>query len=144
MLPVAEVNDPAIIRRNRKMVSINGALAVDFAGQVMADTIGPQQYSGVGGQELFVIGAHDSEGGKSTICLHSTAHVQGRTISTIVPQLALGTRVTTPRHHVQYIVTEHGVANLGMLTDDERARALIEIADPQFRDELRAAARETG
>jgi acyl-CoA hydrolase len=142
MLPVAEVNDPAIIRRNRKMVSINGALAVDFAGQVMADTIGPQQYSGVGGHELFVIGAHDSEGGKSTICLHSTAHVQGRTISTIVPQLASGTRVTTPRHHVQYIVTEHGVVNLGMLTDDERARALIEIAHPQFRDELRAAARQ--
>jgi acyl-CoA hydrolase len=144
MLPVAQVNDPAIIRRNRKMVSINGALAVDFAGQVMADTIGPQQYSGVGGQELFVVGAHDSEGGKSAICLHSTAHVQGRTISTIVPQLALGTRVTTPRHHVQYIVTEHGAANLGMLTDNERGRALIEIADPQFRDELRQAAHETG
>lgn len=141
MLPVAQVNDPAIIRRNRKMVSINGALAVDLAGQVMADTLGPQQYSGVGGHELFVIGAHDSEGGKSAICLHSTAHVQGRTISTIVPHLPLGTQVTTPRHHVQYVVTEHGSANLGMLTDNERAHALIEIAHPKFRDELRDAVR---
>ncbi len=141
MLPVAQVNDPAIVRRNRKMVSINGALAVDLSGQVMADTLGARQYSGVGGHELFVIGAHDSDGGKSTICLHSTVSVNGQTISTIVPALPLGTRVTTPRHHVQYVVTEYGVANLGMLTDDERAQALIAVAHPDFRDELRAAAR---
>lgn len=144
MLPVAQVNDPSIVRRNRKMVSINGALAVDLSGQVMADTLGARQYSGVGGHELFVIGAHDSEGGKSTICLHSTVPVDGRAISTIVAALPLGTRVTTPRHHVQYVVTEHGVANLGMLTDDERAQALIAIAHPDFRDELRAAARDVG
>jgi acyl-CoA hydrolase len=141
MLPVAQVNDPAIIRRNRRMVSINGALAVDLSGQVMADTLGARQYSGVGGHELFVIGAHDSEGGKSMICLHSTARVQERTISTIVAALPLGTRVTTPRHHVQYVVTEHGVADLGLLTDSERADALCTVAHPQFRDELRAAAR---
>jgi acyl-CoA hydrolase len=142
MLPVAEVNDPAIIRRNRLMVSINGALAVDLSAQVMADTIGPRQYSGVGGHELFVIGAHDSDGGKSIICLHSTARSEGKTISTIVSSLPLGTPVTTPRHHVQYVITEHGVANLGLLTDVERAHALIDIAHPDFRDELRAAARE--
>ena len=142
LLPVPMVNDPAIIRRNRKMVSINAALAVDLAGQVMADTLGPQQYSGVGGQELFVMGSRDSVGGKSTICLHATANVQGRTISAIVPQFQLGTRVTTPRHHVQYVVTEYGVADLNGLTDAGRAQALIEIAHPQFRDELRAAARE--
>lgn len=141
MLPVAQVNDPAIIRRNRRMVSINGALGVDLAGQVMADTLGARQYSGVGGHELFVIGAHDSDGGKSMICLHSTAHVQARTVSTIVAALPLGTRVTTPRHHVQYVVTEHGVADLGLLTDSERAAALCAIAHPDFRDELRAAAR---
>ncbi|MFI5396985.1 MAG: acetyl-CoA hydrolase/transferase family protein [Candidatus Binatia bacterium] len=142
MLPVAQVNDPAIIRRARLMVSINGALAVDLSGQVMADTIGARQYSGVGGHELFVIGAHDSDGGKSIICLHSTARSEGKTISTIVPYLPLGTPVTTPRHHVQYVITEHGAANLGMLTDAERAHALIDIAHPDFRDELRAAARE--
>jgi acyl-CoA hydrolase len=140
LLPVTLVNDPAIIRRNHRMVSINGALAVDLSGQIMADTIGPSQYSGVGGHELFVIGAHDSEDGKSIICLRSTATVQGKRISTIVPNLPLGTRVTTPRHHVQFVVTEYGAANLGMMTDRERARALAEIAHPDFRDELRGAA----
>jgi acyl-CoA hydrolase len=142
LLPVAQVNDPAIIRRNRHMVSINGALAVDLSGQVMADTIGPRQYSGVGGHELFVIGAHDSAEGKSIICLHSTARPGGKTVSTISASLPAGTPVSTPRHHVQYVITEHGVAHLGMLTDCQRAQALIEIADPAFRDDLRAAARE--
>ena len=136
MLPVQQVNDPAIIRRNRRMVSINGAIAIDLAGQVMADTIGPRQYSGVGGHELFVIGAHDSEGGRSIICLHSTATVDGETVSTIVPTLPAGTPVSTPRHHVQYVVTEHGVANLGMLTARERRDALMAIAHPDFRAEL--------
>ncbi len=140
LLPVAQVNDPAVIRRNRRMVSINGALAVDLSGQVMADTIGPRQYSGVGGHELFVIGAHHSANGKSIICVRSTARVDGQVRSTIVAALPLGTPVTTPRHHVQYVVTEHGVANLGMLTDVERARALAEVAHPDFRAELRAAA----
>lgn len=140
LLPVMEVNDPSIIRRNRNMVSINGALAVDLSGQVMADTIGPRQYSGVGGHELFTIGARESPNGKSMICLHSTATVEGKRISTLVPALPLGTRVSTPRHHVQYVVTEYGAADLAMLTDTERAQALVEIAHPDFRDELRAAA----
>jgi acyl-CoA hydrolase len=140
LLPVAQVNDPAIIRRNRRMVSINGALAVDLSGQVMADTIGARQYSGVGGHELFVIGAHDSHEGKSVICLHSTARVAGKTVSTIVAGFPLGTPISTPRHHVQYVITEHGLANLGMLTDTQRMQALIEIAHPDFRDELRRAA----
>jgi acyl-CoA hydrolase len=144
MLPVLQVNDPAVIRRNRSMVSINGALAVDLAGQVTAEAIGPRQYSGVGGHELFVMGAHDSPGGKSMICLHSTAQVAGTTISTIVAALPRGGRVTTPRQHVQLVVTEHGVADLGMLTDAERAEALIGIAHPAFRDELRAAAVDLG
>jgi len=137
MLPVAQVNDPAIIRLNRRMVSINGALSVDLSGQVMADTVGARQYSGVGGHELFVVGARDSDGGKSIICLHATAQVGGQTISTIVKHLACGTPVSTPRHHVQYIVTEYGVANLGMLTDVQRAGALAEIAHPDFRAQLR-------
>jgi len=141
LLPVMQVNDPAVIRRNRKMVSINGALAVDFTGQVMADTVGPRQYSGVGGHELFVIGASESAGGKSFLCLHSTARVDGKTVSTIVPALPAGTPVTTPRHHVQYVVTEHGVAEIGMLTNEQRAERLINIAHPDLREELRAAAR---
>ncbi|MDX2169702.1 MAG: acetyl-CoA hydrolase/transferase C-terminal domain-containing protein [Deltaproteobacteria bacterium] len=136
MLPVMQVNDPAIIRQNRRMVSINGAIAVDLNGQVMADTIGPRQYSGVGGHELFVIGAHDSDGGHSIICLHSTATVNGAPVSSIVPALPAGTPVSTPRHHVQYVVTEHGIANLGMLTARERRAALIAIAHPDFRAEL--------
>jgi acyl-CoA hydrolase len=142
MLPVAQVNDPAIIRQNRRMVSINGALAVDLFGQIMADTLGTRQYSGVGGHELFVAGAHSSHEGKSIICMRSTATVEGKTVSTIVAQLPCGTPVTTPRHHVQYVVTEHGVANLGMLPARARARALIEIAHPDFRDELRAQAEQ--
>jgi acyl-CoA hydrolase len=139
MLPVAQVNDPAIIRRNRRMVSINGAIAIDLSGQVMADTIGPRQYSGVGGHELFVIGAGASVEGKSIICLHSSATVGGQTVSSIVATLPAGTAVTTPRHHVQYVVTEYGVADLTMLTARERAAALVRIAHPDFRDELEAA-----
>jgi acyl-CoA hydrolase len=136
LLPVAQVNDPAIIRLNRRMVSINGALAVDLNGQVMADTIGPRQYSGVGGHELFVVGAHDAVDGKSVICLHSTATADGRRVSTIAAELPGGTPVTTPRHHVQYVITEHGVASLGMLTARERRDALVSIAHPDFRDAL--------
>ena len=138
MLPVMQVNDPAVIRRNRRMVSINGAIAIDLSGQVMADTIGPRQYSGVGGHELFVIGAHDGEDGRSIICLHSTATVNGTTVSSIVPSLPCGTPTTTPRHHVQYVVTEYGIANLGMLTANQRREALIGIAHPDFQAELRA------
>jgi acyl-CoA hydrolase len=137
MLPVMQVNDPAIIRSNRRMVSINGAIAVDLSGQVMADTVGPRQYSGVGGHELFVVGAHDSEEGKSIICLRSTVTVDGGPVSSIVAGLPAGTPVTTPRHHVQYVVTEHGIANLSMLTARQRRAALIDIAHPDFRGELR-------
>src|SRR5262249_60496968 len=110
------------------MVSINGALAIDLSGQLMADTIGPRQYSGVGGHELFVIGAHDCPDGKSIICLRSTATVGGERVSTIVAALPAGTPITTPRHHLQYVVTEHGVADLGRRTGGQRARAAGEIA----------------
>jgi acyl-CoA hydrolase len=136
MLPVAQVNDPSIIRRNRRVVSINGAIAVDLTGQIMADTIGARQYSGVGGHELFVVGAGLSVGGRSIICLHSTATVDGQRVSSIVAHLPLGTPITTPRHHVQYVVTEHGIANLSMATARERAAALIAVAHPDFRGEL--------
>lgn len=137
MVPVHEVNDPAIIRQNRRMVSINGAIALDLYGQIMADTVGTRQYSGVGGHELFVIGAQDCPQGKSIICLHSTAQVGGSAVSSITAQLPAGTPITTPRHHLQYVVTEHGIANLALLTARQRAQALIDIAHPDFRAELR-------
>lgn len=139
-LPVQFVNDPAIIRRNPRMVSINGALAIDLHGQVMADTLHGQQYSGVGGQEEFVMGARESEGGQTFFCLRSTAGRGDQRVSTIVANLD-GGLVTTPRHHLQFVVTEHGVADLSLSTDRERGEALIRIAHPDFREGLASALR---
>ncbi|HLK11009.1 MAG TPA: acetyl-CoA hydrolase/transferase C-terminal domain-containing protein [Candidatus Binatia bacterium] len=139
MLPVSAVNDPALHRRLRRFVSINGALAVDLAGQVAADRLGTRQYSGVGGHEAFVTGASEAPGGKSIVCLGSTATVAGRRVSTIVAALPAGTSVTTPRHHVQWVVTEYGAVDLSALPDVERARALVDLAHPDFREDLRAA-----
>ncbi len=139
MLPVSAVNDPAVVGRMDKFVSVNGALAVDLLGQVAADYIGGRQYSGVGGHELFVTGAEGAPHGKSFLCLKSTASVNGERRSTIVARLGGDIAVTTPRHHVQQIVTEFGVAHIEGLGDRERARALVEIAHPDFRDELREA-----
>ncbi len=141
MLPVSAVNDPALHRRLRRFVSVNAALAIDLAGQVVADHIGGRQYSGVGGHEAFVMGASEAPGGKSVICLKSTATVDGRRVSTIVPHLDPGATVTTPRHHVQWVVTEHGAVDLSVLGDRGRAEALVGLAHPDFRDALRAAMR---
>ncbi len=137
-LPVSRVNDPASIARNRRMVSINGALSVDLAGQIVADTIGGRQYSGIGGHEDFVAGAGFSEGGHSIVCLASTASVAGRRVSRIASQLPAGALVTTPRHHADVVVTEFGAAELAGRTVEERAEALLAIAHPELRDELRA------
>ncbi|MGH7895024.1 MAG: acetyl-CoA hydrolase/transferase family protein [Candidatus Binatia bacterium] len=139
MLPVSATNEPSLLRRLRRFVSVNGALTVDLFGQVAADHVGGRQYSGVGGAESFVMGAGEAPGGKSLLCLKSTATVGGRAISTIVPELPGGTLVTTPRHHVQYVVTEHGAVDLSPLGDRARAEALIGIAHPDFRDALRVA-----
>jgi acyl-CoA hydrolase len=137
MLPVSAVNEPSLLRSLPRFVSINGALAIDLSGQVSADRVTSRQYSGVGGHESFVTGASEAPGGRSFLCLKSTATVHGKTISTIVPSLAPGATVTTPRHHVQWVVTEQGAADLSTMTDDERAEALIAIAHPDFRAELR-------
>ncbi len=139
MLPVSAVNDPALHRRLRRFVSVNGALAVDLFGQVAADHVGGQQYSGIGGHEAFVTGAGEAPGGRSFVCLKSTALVGGRRVSTVVPRLPDGMLVTTARHHVQHVVTEHGVADLSRLGDRGRAQALVGLAHPEFRGELRAA-----
>jgi 4-hydroxybutyrate CoA-transferase len=121
------------------MIAINSALEVDLTGQVCADSIGTHLFSGVGGQMDFMRGAALSPGGKAIIALPSTA--KGSQLSRIVPTLVPGAGVTTTRAHVQYIVTEYGVAFLHGKSVRERARALISIAHPDFRDELTAWAK---
>ncbi len=132
--PTAYTNDPALIARNDNMVAINSALQVDLTGQVCSDSIGSQFYSGIGGQVDFLRGASRSKGGKPIIAISSTA--KNGTISRIVPILSPGAGVVTSRGLVRYVVTEHGVAYLHGKTIRERARALIQIADPKFRAEL--------
>ena len=109
-------------------------MAVDLLGQVVADTIGPLQYTGIGGQVDFMRGAARSKGGKAVIALPSTA--KGGTVSRIVASLPAGAAVTTMRADVDYVVTEHGVAHLRGMRMRDRAEALLAIADPAFRDEL--------
>jgi acyl-CoA hydrolase len=121
------------------MVTINGALAVDLAGQVVADTIGGTQFSGVGGHEDFVSGPGLDSSDRSLICLPSTTMVNGILTSRIMGILPAGSVVSTPRHQVDTIITEFGVAELEGRTIRERAHALAAIAHPQFRDELLAS-----
>lgn len=132
--PFNYVNCPEVIARNDNMVSINSALQADFTGQVASDTIGYRQYSGTGGQLDFVRGATHSKGGRSILAFHSTA--QGGKTSRIVPRLDEGAVVTTTRADVDIIITEYGIANLRGKSFPERAKALISIAHPDFRDEL--------
>ncbi|MFO7591841.1 MAG: acetyl-CoA hydrolase/transferase C-terminal domain-containing protein [Acidimicrobiia bacterium] len=139
-LPVDAVNTPNMIAANRDMVTINGALLVDLAGQVAADTIGPRQYSGIGGHEDFVAVSGFQLSDRALICLPSASEVDGVQLPRIVDRFPPGTSVTTPRHHVDVVVTEFGVAELAGRTVRERALALAGIAHPKFRDELTAAA----
>ncbi|MGD1997204.1 MAG: acetyl-CoA hydrolase/transferase C-terminal domain-containing protein [Anaerolineae bacterium] len=134
------VNDPFVIAQNYRQIAINSAIEVDLTGQVCADSIGPKLYSGVGGQLDFIYGASRSEGGVPVIALPSTA--RGGEISRIVPMLKRGAGVVTTRYHVHYVVTEYGVAHLYGKTIRQRAKALIRIAHPKFRDELTKAAKE--
>jgi acetyl-CoA hydrolase len=141
--PTEYVNDPFVIAQNEMMVSINSALEVDLTGQVCADSIGPKLYSGVGGQVDFIYGTSRSKGGKPIIALPSTATLRdGTRLSRIVPMLKLGAGVVTSRNHVHYVATEFGVAYLYGKTIRQRAHALIEIAHPDFREELERKARE--
>ncbi len=125
------VNDVSVIKQNPKMVAINSAIEVDLTGQVCADSIGPNMYSGVGGQMDFIRGASLSEGGKAIIALPS---VTSKGISRIVPSLKMGAGVVTTRAHVHYVVTEYGVANLYGKTIKNRVKALVEIAHPDHRE----------
>ncbi len=136
MHPVDYTNDPYVIGQNDHLVAINSALQVDLLGQVVADTIGPLQYTGIGGQVDFVRGAARSKEGKAVIALPSTA--KKGTISRIVATLPPGAAVTTMRADVDYVVTEHGIAQLKGRRMRERAEALLAIADPVFRPALEA------
>ncbi len=132
------VNDPFVIAQNKKMVAINSAIEIDLTGQVCSDSIGTRFYSGIGGQVDFIRGAAHSDGGKPIIALPSTTK-DGK-ISRIVPILQPGAGVVTSRGDVHYVVTEFGTAQLFGKSVKERAKALINIAHPKFRDELMAYA----
>lgn len=134
--PVDHVNDPNVIAQNDNVVSINSAIQVDLMGQINAEVVKGMQFSGVGGQVDFIRGARMSKGGRSIIALPSTA--AGGKISKIVPFIDHGACITTPRTEVDYIVTEYGIAHLWGKTLRERAKALIAIANPDFREELAA------
>lgn len=132
--PTSYTNDPALIARNDKMVAINSALQIDLTGQVCSDSIGNKFYSGIGGQVDFLRGASRSKGGKPIIAVSSTA--KDGAISRIVPMLSPGAGVVTSRGLIRYVVTEYGVAYLHGKSIRERAKALIEVAHPKFREEL--------
>jgi acyl-CoA hydrolase len=139
-LPVDVVNNPDVIARNRRIVTINGALAIDIQGQVVADSLEGRQFSGIGGHEDFVSGPGLSLEDRSLLCLPSTAVIDGELKSRIVPWFEAGAVITTPRHQIDVVVTEYGIAELQGRTVHQRGEALAAIAHPDFRDELVEAA----
>lgn len=136
--PTEYVNDPFVIAQNERMVAINSAIEVDLTGQICADSIGHKLYSGVGGQLDFIYGASRSKDGVPIIALPSTAKDFSRIVATLKP----GAGVVTTRNHVRYVVTEYGIADLYGKTIKQRAQSLINIAAPQFREELTRQAKE--
>ena len=140
MHPVDYTNDPYLAGQNDKLHAINATMQIDFMGQCGSESLGASPYSGTGGQSDFVRAANRSNGGKAFIVLPSTA--KDDTISRIVPTLSPGTHVTTSKNDINYVVTEYGVAQLRGKTAKQRAEALIGIAHPNFRAELREAAKK--
>jgi acetyl-CoA hydrolase len=137
------VNNPFTVAQNSRMVAINSAIEVDLTGQICADSIGPRFYSGVGGQFDFIYGASLSEGGIPIIALPSTLTASdGKLVSRINPLLKPGAGITTTRNHVHYIATEYGIVDLYGKTIRQRAKLLISIAHPAFRDDLSFQAAE--
>ena len=143
-LPVNETNLPAVIAGNDRVVAINSTTQLDLQGQAASESAGHRHLSGTGGQLEFVRGAYASRGGKSFVCLASTYERHGVRHSRIVPELTPGNIVTTPRTDVMYVVTEFGITCLKGKSVPERARALISIAHPDFREELERRAYELG
>ena len=140
--PVDYTNSPNVIMRNSRAISINNTTQIDLQGQAASESDGHRHISGTGGQLQFVRGAYASNGGKSFICLASTYERRGQRRSRIVLNLTQGNVVTTPRSDVMYVVTEYGIVNLKGKSVAERAKALISIAHPDFREELERQAYE--
>ena len=146
-MEVGYTNDPAVIRQNRKMVSVNTALQIDLMGQCSSEAIGTLQISGTGGQTETASGARQSEGGKSIIALHSTASVKNEAgererRSTILSVQPAGTVISLMRADIDYVVTEYGIASLRGASLRDRAAALIGIAHPDYREQLACEARK--
>jgi itaconate CoA-transferase len=137
--PVDYVNDPAVIAQNDNVVSVNSTIEMDLTGACNSEHVNGHQFMSTGGQLDFVRGAYASKGGRSILAFQSST--KGGTISKIVPRLS--GPVTTPRCDVHYVVTEHGAVNLKGMSSTERAYALIGLADPQFRESLTVAAKES-
>jgi acyl-CoA hydrolase len=145
MVPVEAVNAVAVLARIQKMTSINSILTIDLSGQACAHCLGATTYSGLGGAFEFAYGAQQSPGGKSILCLPSTKSLRdGREVSNIVPRHPEGTRITIPEHCVDWVVTEYGAVRLKFLNLEWRARALIALAHPRYRDELTGQATAHG
>lgn len=142
MMPVDFVNHPKIIAEEDNMISINATTEIDFLGQCASETIQGRYYSSSGGQSDFARGAMFAKNGKGFICMHSTA--KNGEISRIQPQLSARSVVTTSKNDIDHVVTEYGVAKLRGKSISQRAKALIEIAHPKFRDELTFAAKKFG
>jgi acyl-CoA hydrolase len=144
------VNDPCVIAKNDNQVSINTSIEVDLTGQCCSESIGPVQFSGTGGQSDTATGAQRSKNGRSFIALYSTANVRNKEtgerspMSKIVPFLKPGAAVSLSRNDVDYVVTEYGAVRLRGTSIKERVELLISIAHPDFRDDLRASAKELG
>jgi itaconate CoA-transferase len=140
--PVSYTNNPDVIARNNQLMSVNAVIEVDLTGQCCSESMGPVQFSGTGGQVDFVRGAFNSPGGKSFLAFYSTA--KSGEVSRIVPMLTPGAAVTTPRQDVHYLVSEHGVVLLKGKSVPERAKAIIGLAHPKFRDWLTEEAQKLG
>ena len=138
-LDVTHVNNPNVIRKNKKLIAINSAIEVDLTGQVCADSIGTIQYSGIGGQMDFIRGASLSEGGKPIIAITSRTK---KGVPRIVPLLKQGAGIVTTRGHIHWVVTEYGAVNLYGLNMRQRAEKLISIAHPDDREMLEKASFE--
>jgi acyl-CoA hydrolase len=142
--PLEHTNLPHMIMRNERVVAINNTTQMDLQGQACSESSGHRHISGTGGQLQFVRGAYASKGGKSFVCLSSTYERRGIRKSRITLDLTPGNVVTTPRSDMMYVVTEFGITNLKGRSVPERAKAMISLAHPDFRDELSREAREHG
>jgi acyl-CoA hydrolase len=142
--PVDYTNLPHRIMQNERVVAICNAAQIDLTGQACSESAGLRQISGTGGQLQFIRGAYASPGGKAFLCMSSAYERDGRRESRIVARIADSNIVTTPRTDVMYVVTEYGITNLKGKSVAERARALITLAHPDFRDDLERSAREYG